>query len=277
MRKAVAVAAVAMIAALAGALISTAQATARCSVTVTVSGPAFGTGKLQVSPAAPSVAVGDCLSIRNKTNPAEAVGVTITRSGKTVYARTVDRGQTASGRHGFAPRQVGRYALTATATQPLGFVVHGHATITAQPGPTTSPTGSGSPTPTASSASSGGPTPTPSTSASAGNKHRPRPHATGIKLPPLPPLPSNALTAPIPKGTNPVVAPGPSTAAATTESATPVAVAYHGPIEPGVDNSRGLPIAIGVLVVLGIASGWGRALLATAVPVDKRSRGDHRI
>jgi hypothetical protein len=86
----------------------------------------------------------------------------------------------------------------------------------------------------------------------------------------------------LPKGSKPVVAPGQvgTTDVAhpgTTTSTSPVAAVLSGPIEPLDSNRRGLPVAIGVLVVLGIATGWGRVLLATSGPGDNRFKGDHQI
>ncbi|MBV9485642.1 MAG: hypothetical protein JO246_06245 [Frankiaceae bacterium] len=283
MRRSVVIAGAVLVAAGGGVMAGTASGSAGsgCAI-ITISGPAIGSGKLQVSPAASTVKAGDCVGFRNATNPAEPVGLTITKSGKAVYSTTIARGQSVSGSNGFVPRDAGQFALAATATEPLGFVVHGQASITAKPAPSSSPSGSSSPTPHSSPSSGHSTKPTKSHSKGKNhkgkNKTAPKPHATGIKLPPLPPLPANILTAPAPKGTNPVVAPGPTTASPITESASPVAAIYNGPIEAAADNSRGLPIAIGVLVFLGVASGWGRALLATAVPVDRRTRatGDKR-
>jgi hypothetical protein len=113
-----------------------------------------------------------------------------------------------------------------------------------------------------------------------GHKKTPTPHATGIELPPLPPLPKVGVTS-LPKGSKPLVAPGlPATGVAppsTSQSASPVAAVISGPIEPLDNNSRGLPVAIGVLVVLGIATGWGRVLLATTGSGDNRRKSAHAV
>jgi hypothetical protein len=56
-----------------------------------------------------------------------------------------------------------------------------------------------------------------------------------------------------------------------------VAAVIGGPLEPTGGNGRGLPVAVGVLVVLGMVTGWGRVLLAGSGAVDNRPKGEHRL
>jgi hypothetical protein len=101
-----------------------------------------------------------------------------------------------------------------------------------------------------------------------------------VKLPPLPPLPTTGITGlagGLPQASQPVVAPGLTSAPPITESSTPVAAVIAGPLDPAGNNGRGLPEAVGVLVVLGLVTGWGRVLLAQPVAVDNRRKGSHRI
>ena len=49
----------------------------------------------------------------------------------------------------------------------------------------------------------------------------------------------------LPRASNPLVAPGPTSAPAVTDSSSPVAAVIGGPLEPTGDNRRGLPIAVG--------------------------------
>jgi plastocyanin len=278
-------------------------ATPSCTAKVTVTGPVHG--NLVLTPATVKVAVGGCVRFTNATGG--TLSLTVSQGDKTVFTATMAKGAVVDGKNGFAPTAAGTDTIAASEKALLNLGTYtGSGSITVKPAPSSTPSHSPSPTP---SHHSNSPTakphhsPTPKHS----KKSTPGPHATGIKLPKLPPLPSGGLTTvPLPKGSIPVVAPGPSTAPpVVASSATPVAAIYNGPVERAVDNSRGLPIAVGVLVVLGLASGWGRVLLAAPVSaggrttnkrqtgsrqkrkkgsvdkrpkgsVDKRPKGDHR-
>ena len=276
---AVSTAAVAVVLALIGLMLATvegAAASSSCARTITISGPS--NGHLVLSPSAAKVALGNCFAFANATNA--KVSLAVAHAGKTVYTVTLAKGETTAAKFSFAPDALGKDAVAASSKRVLNLLTAtGSASITVTPAPKVSPTASGSPTP------SGKRTGTPSVSpdVAPSPKHPKKtatPKPTGIKLPPLPPLPSSGATG-VPIGTNPLVAPGPTSASASpvtvTESQSPVAAIIAGPLEPPDNDSRGLPDAVGVLVVLGLAAGWGRVLLAQPRPVDDRSRGDHRL
>ncbi|HVW80037.1 MAG TPA: hypothetical protein VHB69_03740 [Mycobacteriales bacterium] len=126
---------------------------------------------------------------------------------------------------------------------PVESVAPAVATHSATPSPNATPT------PTSSATRSPSPTPTPSSSTSS------------AALPVLPSLPTSGATA-LPAASQPVVAPlvvGPGTrgVAATV-------------IEPMGGSSRGLPAAVAIVVVIGLATAFGRAVLAAAPAVDRR-------
>jgi plastocyanin len=266
---------------------ATGAAAAGCAATVTISGPSHG--HLVLSPSSVKVQTGQCVAFVNSTS--SKVTLSISRSGKSLYGAGIAKGGSAA----FTPTSAGTDAVSASSqVLLLKFTGGGSVTVTAPPSP--HPSKSNSP-------KSNNPNPKHSSSPKhpqvasnpKGSKHQsgkhanqkksrqqtPTPHATGIKLPPLPPLPKVGVTA-LPKGSKPVVAPGQvsTTDAAhpgATTSTSPVAAVLSGPIEPLDSNRRGLPVAIGVFVVLGIATGWGRVLLATSGPGDNRLQGDHQI
>jgi hypothetical protein len=245
-----------------------------CTVTVKIvpKGPAV-LGGIALSPSAATVQVGGCVGFRNTTT----ASVTVTVTGTSSYKATLASGGSAS----FSPHKAGSDVMKATH---LLASAAGTLTVSPAPKPTPTPT-SGSPTPSGGHSST--PTTRPDVAPSSkhskhpghpGHRGNPNPQPTGVQLPPLPPLPSNGVTA-LPLGTNPLVAPGPTSAAPTSGSTTPSpsAAVVAGPIEPADDDRRGLPEAVSVVLVLGLASGWGRVLLAQPEAVDDASRGDHRL
>jgi hypothetical protein len=266
---------VSLLVALSGVMLASVEsaAAAVCSSKLTISGPS--SGHLVLSPSAPKVRLGDCLAFVNATNG--QVSLTVAHADKTVYAATLAKGETTSKKASFAPSALGRDTVTATSKAVLVLTVKGSAIITVSPSPSASPTATGSPSPRGKGSSKPAKGPDVAPSPKHSKKH-PSPKPTGIKLPPLPPLPSTGSTAAgVPLGSNPLVAPGPTSAPVTGESQSPVAEVIAGPLEPPDNDSRGLPVAVGVIVVLGLATGWGRVLLAAPQAVDDRSRGDHRL
>jgi plastocyanin len=270
---------------------------AGCAAQVTI---ARSGSHLTLSPSSVKVTAGDCVSYSNRTSPGSKVNLSITEGGHTVYSATLASGASGS----FSTSTDGKAKVSASTSAVAGLIKStgsGSVTIVAPPSP--HPSKSSSPSKPKHSSS---PTKHPRVAGkpkngkhsssqkhskqskhSSGSKHgqTPQPHATGIKLPPLPPLPSVGVTS-LPKGSKPLVAPGATTGpdgsqvatgAPGSSSASPVAAVIGGPIEPLDNNSRGLPVAVGVLVVLGIATGWGRALLAASGPVDRRSKGGHGL
>jgi plastocyanin len=253
------------------AAVESAAATS-CAATITISGPT--NGKLVLTPRSVSVAVGDCVGFTNAA--ASQVTVNVANG---AYAATLGKGATATGKAGFKPKATGKDAVTATGKALLLLKAPtGSASISVTPAPSHTPTPSGSPKPNGGGHSSGKPRKHPSVAPHPhkSKRHTPRPKATGIKLPKLPPLPTTGITA-LPRASNPLVAPGPASAPAVTDSSSPVAAVIGGPLEPTGDNRRGLPVAVGVLVVLGMVTGWGRVLLAQPSAVDNRAKGDHRL
>jgi plastocyanin len=261
-----------------------------CAATITISGPSHG--HLSLSPSAVKVQTGDCVTFANSAD--NKVSVTISQSGKTVFGpTTIAKGGTAS----FTPSSAGKDSVTAS-MKIIGNLITqtGSGTVTATAPPRPHPSKSSSSKPTPKQTKSGKPPRVASSPKHNGNHKQsnkangkkgkngaktPQPHATGIKLPPLPPLPSVGISA-LPKGEKPVVAPGvtpPPVVAGqpTSQSASPVAAVLSGPIEPLDSDRRGLPVAIGVLVVLGIATGWGRVLLATSGAGDNRTKASRHL
>jgi hypothetical protein len=284
MRRAVGVASVVLAAALGGGVVVAVSGTAAagCAARITFNGPSGS--KLEASPSSVSVAVKECVQFTNSTS--DTLSVTVTQGGRTVYSTAIAKGATVSSAHAFVPKSTGRASVAAS--EKTGLLGLGKAsgsasvTVTSPPSPKPSKSKSTKPKPTPKHSSrKPGKKPDVAKSPKHGQKgkkgkHTPGPHATGIKLPPLPPLPTTEVTAPLPKASRPLVASGPTTARpVTTESTTPVAAVIAGPIEPAEEDSRGLPIAIGVLIILGLASGWGRVLLATSA-VDSPPRRNRR-
>jgi hypothetical protein len=92
-----------------------------------------------------------------------------------------------------------------------------------------------------------------------------------VSLPPLPPLPTGGLTGqPVP--TNPLVAPG-ATNAAGVEVSGGESVPSATVIEPVTGSRRGLPVLIAAVLLVGLACGYGRVLLAIPSAVADRARG----
>jgi plastocyanin len=243
---------------------------------------------LLVSPAAVSVHVGDCVSFHNSTKQT----VTVSASGSDSYGSfDLTPGATTPPSAQLAAKAAGVDDVSASAS---GVAVPGAGLVTILPAlpvptpsltpspkhnptPTHTPKG-GSATPTSgrSSTSTASASATP-TSTSKHSKTRAHSGITGISLPPLPPLPENRVTA-VPLGTNPLVAPGLSTANPTpTTTASEAAMVVAGPIEPLSGDGRGLPEAVAILLVLGLITGWGRVLLASHEAVDDLPRGGHRL
>lgn len=274
-----------MLATSAGLAIAAADgaAAATCAAKVTISGPSHG--HLVLSPSSVKVQVGSCVEYVNSTNT--KLTLTISQGNKTVYGPT---GIAGGGAADFTPSSAGKDSVSASSQVLLiKFTGGGSVTATASASPHPTKSSSPKPTPKQSKPPSKHPRVAPKPNKSTNShgskngknqkKQTPAPHATGIRLPPLPPLPSVGVTA-LPKGSKPLVAPGESTppaGAPTTGSTSPVAAVLSGPIEPLDSNRRGLPVAVGVLVVLGIATGWGRVLLAASGPGDNRGKGDHRL
>jgi hypothetical protein len=98
-----------------------------------------------------------------------------------------------------------------------------------------------------------------------------------VSLPPLPPLPTGGLLVQ-PRGSNPLVAPGLTSATATASqpAAGDRTTAVATVVEPGTDDKRGLPALIALVVVVGLGAAYGRALLAYAPTVDNRPPRRHR-
>jgi hypothetical protein len=265
-----------LLVALSGTMIAVVDhaAAAACTATVKISDP--NGSQLTLSPSSVSVVLGGCVTYSNSTTG--TVTLTVTETGTTTKTAKVTEGSTAT----VKPAAAGKASVTANGG--LLNLVKGSGSITVKPQAKSGPSSSASPQPSGKHSST--PTTKPDVaphpkhnhkkSKAGKGKHTPRPHATGIKLPPLPPLPTAGIAA-LPKASNPVVAPGPVSAPAVTDTSTPVAAIVSGPIEPGSSNGRGLPEAIAVLVVLGLVSGWGRVLLASPAPVDGDSKGVHRL
>lgn len=252
-----------------------AAATNTCAhtVTMTVSRTGLANLALAVKPSAVKVQVGDCVAFHNATHS----GVTVTVTGTSSYGPvTLTAGATTGRNASFAPQAAGTDSLTATT--PL--VTPGHGTIAVSPAPSPTPTPTtirGSTKPSGGHSSS--PAAHPTVASSPKHSKSPSPRPTGVSLPPLPPLPSSGVTA-VPLGSNPVVAPGPVTptpSSTSTATASPAPLVLSGPLEPADNNRRGLPEAVGVCVVLGLATGWGRVLLASPEAVDDDPNGDHRL
>jgi hypothetical protein len=217
-----------------------------------------------------TVPAGGCVAFANGTGlPAQ-----VTVAG-TSYTRTVPPGGTTSGPGNYPVTRT----VTVTATSGLRT---GTGTITARrssPSPSRA-THSPSARPTRSSSPVASPDVAPSPRKHlrdrAGHRHR-----RALKLPPLPPLPSNGLTA-TPRGSNPLVAPGLTAGAAAVDptasaaGTTPVATV----VEPAAGSGRGLPALIGAVLVVGLLAAYARVALAFGSPADRRdaprSRQRHR-
>jgi hypothetical protein len=250
--------------------------TKACPTTVTISGSV----SLALSPSAATAEVDNCVAFHNATTT--TVTVTVTRGGVTLYQpRKLAKGATTSTSVSFLPTSKGTDTDKATALPSVLGKSLGSASGTIS----VSPAAGAKPTPTHGSPTPGGghsstpavhPDVAPSPKHGKHPKHS-NPQPTGIALPPLPPLPSTGVTA-LPLGSNPVVAPGPTSGSTTsTATSSPAAAVIAGPIEPADDDRRGLPEAVGVVLALGLATGWGRVLLAAPDAVDDAPRGNHRL
>jgi plastocyanin len=241
-----------------------------CAATMTVSGPQ--SGHLVLTPSHVDATVGDCIAFHDDTTSSTSIAVTA--GGKTVYSATVTKGATTSPKTSFHPTAAGKDTVEVKVTTVLVLTSKGSGTVdvSAAASPTPTPSKDGS-SPRPSSGRSPSPGSKPKVASAPKHHHAAKQHAkpkpTGIKLPPLPPLPTSVATAPaVPRGTNPLVAPGPTAPAtqpSSTSSSPAAAVVVSGPIEPADDDSRGLPEVVGVAILLGLAIGWGRVLLAAAV------------
>jgi hypothetical protein len=281
-------------------LASMSDASADSCSTITVSGPSGG--HLVLSPSKVKATVGDCIAFKNATSGA----ISLSSNSSPSYSASVPKGATTSSGTAFHPKNSGTDTITATGTTLLILKDTGTATIDVSAAPKPTPTATKSPGHgkqgggKSGKGGKGGKSPTVAphphhkhhgSGQGRSGKHgsgNPKPHATGINLPPLPPLPTTGASAIAPpKGTNPLVAPHPTQTAAvtTTDSSTPVAAVISGPIEPIDSDRRGLPVAVGLVVVIGLATGWGRVLLAQPAAngsarkpaVDGRRRATHRL
>ncbi|HVU62210.1 MAG TPA: hypothetical protein VG899_16155 [Mycobacteriales bacterium] len=163
---------------------------------------------------------------------------------------------------------VATHGATVTATD---GVRTGRGTISVEAAPPTpkqtqtdipSPVESLAPTPPTHSPK---PPPTPATSPSVTPTPSPTPtrsHSSAA-IPVLPSLPSGGSSAP-PVVSHPVVAPQLPGAGSQPVAATVV--------EPVGGAQRGLPAAVAIVVLIGLASAYGRAVLAAAPAVDRRGR-----
>jgi hypothetical protein len=243
--------------------------TARCAGPMKVTaGLLGGLGGLTLSPASEKVQAGGCVSFDNTTGGQ----VQVTVSGASAFSHSLPAKAVVS----FTPGKPGRdtVKVTGLTLSPAS----GSITVTAVPSRSPSP----SPTRTATAPSAGHsstpathPDVAPSPKRSGHSSALPTP--TGVALPPLPPLPASGQTA-IPLGSNPVVAPGPTSAApavSVTTSASPAALA--GPIEPAANDRRGLPEVVGIVLVIGLGTAWARAALASTGPVDDDPDVSHRL
>jgi len=245
-----------------GALLPSAAA-ASCAV-MTISATPNSLVRLTVSSV--SVAKGGCVEFVNNTSNAAQVTVAATSYSQTVPAKGSTSGSS-------------NYVVTKTVTVAVSSGLRsGSGTITATaPSPTPShPTSTPGPTTSHPASPTATPQVTPSRSGSRHHRHH-RQHPVKISLPPLPPLPTGGLTAQ-PRGSNPVIAPGltSATAAPSQPSTGGPTTAVATAIEPATDNKRGLPALIAAVLVIGLAAAYGRALLNYAPAVDNGSARQHR-
>jgi hypothetical protein len=148
----------------------------------------------------------------------------------------------------------------------------GRGSISVEPKPSPTPThvpppvksvAPATPAPTKSSATpSSSPSSTPTKSATPASQTHTHQASTVAGLPTLPSFPPGGADAP-PAASHPVVAPRVKGGSASAVSATVV--------EPASGPRRGLPAAVAAVVVLGLLTAYGRAVLAAAPVVDSRS------
>jgi hypothetical protein len=98
-----------------------------------------------------------------------------------------------------------------------------------------------------------------------------------VSLPPLPPLPTNGLSTQ-PQGSNPVVAPGLSSATAAPSQPSPGShtTGVATVVDPVTGNDRGLPVLLAAVLLVGLVAAYGRVLLGYAPPVDNRPSHPYR-
>jgi hypothetical protein len=229
---------------------------------VRITAPANSLVKLTVPSV--TVVVGGCVQFVNGTSLAARVTI----SG-TSYAHTIPARGATSGSSNY------RVATTVTVRATSGLR-SGSGTITARkasPRPSSS-----AQSPSSAPTRSGSPAATPDVAPSPHHRHHHKhKHRVKISLPPLPPLPTNGLTA-APKATNPLVAPGLTTTAPiisptpTSTETTAAAVV----VDSGDGSGRGMPALIGAVLVVGLLVAFGRVVLAFVPAVDDRSRRRHR-
>lgn len=238
-------------------------AAASCAV-MTISSTPKSLVRLTVNSVA--VARGGCVEFANTTSGAVVVTVV-----GTSYSQTVPAKGTTSGSS--------NYLVTKTVTvQVSSGLRSGSGSITARD---SSPTPTRSSTPTKAPTSTATPRRSPTTSAShkaaRRHHHRRAGHRVKVSLPPLPPLPTNGLTGQ-PRGSNPVVAPGltSATAAPTQPASGSSTTAVATVLDPVSGNKRGLPVLIAIALMVGLVAAYGRAVLAYDPAVDNRPQRGHR-
>jgi hypothetical protein len=278
-RKAAAVVPITTLLALGGFGVLAGSAAAASCAAITVAGAPVGKA-LVVTPGAVKVPVKGCVSI---TNAAVAtLNITVKGAGASPTSASASVGHAAS----FSFGSTGTATISVKGTL-LILSSTGTATVTVTPpaaATTVKPTHKPSPTPSRTASSEPATHPTHPTVASAPkgshSKQAAQPLPTGITLPPLPPLPGSGLTATRSLGTTPLVAGLPlaanSPAAGAAKSSRPRTVALAGSIEPLNKDNRGLPVAIAILVLLGLSTGFGRAVLGVPAAVDNGAGGPRR-
>jgi hypothetical protein len=209
------------------------------------------------------VTTGGCVRFANLTD----VTVTVKVSGSSFSDRIPGKTPASA-----SASYVATHSATVTATDGLRS---GRGTISVEaPPPTPNATQTFIPPPVESIAPtapthSPKPPPSPTVSASVTPTHTstaapsPSSSPSSATLPVLPSLPSGGSSAP-PAASHPVVAPQLHGGGARQVSATVV--------EPVGGASRGLPAAVAIVVVIGLATAFGRAVLAASPAVDHRGR-----
>lgn len=200
---------------------------------------------------------GGCVGFANLTD----VTVTVRVSGSSFSERLSAR-TPASASRSFAATKSGE--VTAT-----DGIRTGHGSITVEkpvstPTHVASPVRSSAPPPTVSASST--PSETPSATSSESARATPKKHASHQSevgsLPALPSLPPGGGADQPPTASHPVVAPR-AKGSTTVQSATV--------LEPVGGPRRGLPAVVALVVLLGLAAAYGRAVLVAVPAVDGRS------
>jgi len=213
-----------------------------------------------------SVSKGGCVEFANTTSA--PVQVTVVG---TTYSRTVPANATTSGSS--------NYQVTKSVTvQASSGLRSGSGTITAR-SPSPAPTHTSTPTPTPRATRSTSPpvSATSSPSPAASHRRHRRGHRLKVSLPPLPPLPTDGLTTQ-PPASNPVVAPGLTSATAAPSQPTPSShtTGTATVVEPATGSDRGLPVLLAAVLLVGLVAAYGRVLLGYAPAVDNRPSHPHR-